>query len=79
MMSAEAVESTQTPELTFLYTNYKGETALRKVVTPSLTYGISEYHNNGEPCWLLVAFDVTKGDWRSFDFSSIHSFEQLPF
>lgn len=78
-MSVETVESTQTPEMTFLYTNYKGETNLRTVVTPSITYGVSEYHNDGEPCWLLVAFDTKKGDWRSFEVSSIRSFEQIPF
>lgn len=78
-MSVETVESTQTPEMTFLYTNYKGETDLRTVVTPSITYGVSEYHNDGEPCWLLVAFDTKKGDWRSFEVSSIRSFEQIPF
>lgn len=67
------------PVLNFLYTNYKGETSLRSVVTPQLEYTTSEYHNDGKPCWLMLAWDLDKDDWRSFDILQIHSFENIPF
>lgn len=47
-----------------VYTNYKGETALRKIVPERIWFGKTDWHP--EEQWLLDAFDEQKGASRSF-------------
>ena len=50
--------------LIFRYKNWRGETAQRRVVPTGFRFGSSEWHP--EPQWLLVAFDLDRGQGREF-------------
>lgn len=52
-----------------LYTNYRGETALRHVTPKKLWFGETDWHP--EPQWLLEAFDHDKNADRSFAMKDI--------
>lgn len=67
------------PTLEFLYTNWKGRTAVRKVVDPVIVYKSSPYHNNGEPGWIMEAVDLEDGVLKDFEMLSIHNFDAIPF
>lgn len=54
-----------------LYTNYRGETALRTIVPEKIHFGETEWHP--EPQWLLEAHDVEKGANRSFAMKDIRA------
>lgn len=54
-----------------LYTNHRGETALRRIVPESIRFGSSEWHP--EPQWLLEAMDEEKGAARSFAMKDIRA------
>lgn len=56
----------------FLYTNYRGEQAIRRVIPDRIWFGSTEWHR--EPQWLLDAFDVTRGTERSFALMDIVTF-----
>lgn len=47
-----------------VYTNYKGETAVRTIIPKELKFGSTEYHK--EEQWLLVADDLEKNAERTF-------------
>lgn len=51
--------------LVFVYTNYKGETARRRVLPRGVSYGTTPEHP--EPTWLLWCFDPDKQAPRTFD------------
>lgn len=46
------------------YTNYRGETADRRVIPIRIRFGSTKWHP--EPQWLLEAFDLDRGADRSF-------------
>lgn len=46
------------------YTNYRGETADRRIVPIRIRFGSTEWHP--EPQWLLEAFDLDRGANRAF-------------
>ncbi|WP_279483440.1 hypothetical protein [Aureimonas sp. SK2] len=50
--------------LTFTYTNWRGETAERRVIPGAFRFASTEWHP--EPQWLLVAFDLDKCERRDF-------------
>lgn len=54
-----------------LYTNYRGETALRRVVPERIHFASTEWHP--EPQWLLDALDVEKNASRSFAMKDIRA------
>ena len=56
-------------QVTFIYTNWKGETRLRTVVPLSIEYNSSEFHKDEQ--WLLKAYDVEKKEWRTFAMKDI--------
>jgi predicted DNA-binding transcriptional regulator YafY len=57
-------------EVTILYTNYKGETAYRKIIpTGKIWFGSTDWHP--EKQWLLDAHDVEKGALRNFAMKDI--------
>lgn len=64
------------------YVNYRGERSLRHIRPASVIFGTNGWHK--EPTWLLYAFDVDKGKFRSFDMRYLvpqyppHPLEVLP-
>lgn len=53
-----------------LYTNYRGETALRSIIPEKIWYGSTEWHNDEQ--WLIDAFDIEKKAIRNFAMKDIH-------
>lgn len=60
----EGVAPDTTGEMTFGYTNYRGEIGRRRVRPVSIRFGASEWHPGLQ--WLLVAYDLDKGERREF-------------
>jgi len=54
-----------------LYTNYRGETALRTIVPERMYFGSTEWHP--EPQWLLEALDLEKGQNRTFAMKDVRA------
>lgn len=52
------------------YTNYRGETSIRRIIPVRVRFAASEWHP--EEQWLLDAFDIDRGDTRSFAMKDIH-------
>ena len=57
--------------LRFRYKNYKGEIADRSVIPIRIVVKNSKYHNEGKPCWIMVAYDQDKQAFRDFALSDI--------
>lgn len=57
------------PEVSILYTNWRGETAVRRIVPASIGIRYNQWHT--EPQWLLWARDVEKDAFRDFAMSGI--------
>lgn len=55
------------------YTNYRGETADRRIVPQAIRFASTEWHP--EPQWLLDAIDLDKGAARSFAMRDIQSWK----
>jgi hypothetical protein len=58
-----------------LYTNYRNETALRRIVPEQIRYGATPWHP--QPQWLLDAVDLDKNERRSFALKDIKSWSTL--
>lgn len=58
-----------------LYTNYRGETARRRIVPSCLRFGSTEYHPEAQ--WLLDAFDIEKSAERTFAMRDVHEWKSL--
>ena len=56
-----------------IYTNWKGETGLRKIIPKEIIFSSNEYHK--EEQWLLVAFDLDKNAERTFAIKDIKSWD----
>jgi predicted DNA-binding transcriptional regulator YafY len=54
-----------------LYTNYRGETSLRRILPERIHFAATEWHP--EPQWLLDAHDVEKDATRSFAMKDIRA------
>jgi len=52
-----------------VYTNYRGETAIRTILPEQLHFGSTSWHP--EPQWLLDAVDVEKREKRTFAMKDI--------
>lgn len=50
--------------LEFTYTNYKGETSVRRCVVNGWLYGSNKWHTENQ--FLLNGFDLDKGQNRSY-------------
>lgn len=50
--------------ITFMYTNWKGETSKRSAVVEEFLFGSNQWHK--EPQFLIKAFDLDKNDMRLF-------------
>lgn len=51
-------------ELEFWYVNHRGEGEQRRVRPMNIFYGATQYYH--EPCWMLSAWDETRGGMRDF-------------
>ena len=51
------------------YTNYRGETAVRRIVPIQIHFTSTEWHP--EPQWVMEAFDLDRGAERSFAMKEI--------
>jgi len=54
-----------------VYTNYRGETGLRKIIPKRIWFGSTDWHP--EEQWLLDAYDVNKNGDRSFALKDIRA------
>jgi len=54
-----------------VYTNYRGETAVRQVIPNKIWFGATDWHP--EKQWLLDAYDIAKKANRSFAMKDIKS------
>ncbi len=50
--------------LSFSYTNWRGETALRRVEVITIWFGSTKWHPDKQ--WLMRAIDVDRGEARDF-------------
>ncbi len=57
--------------VTVVYTNYKGVTAVRKIVPIEILFGHNEWHKEDQ--WLMRAFDTEKQAERTFAMKDIKS------
>lgn len=51
-------------QIRMIYTNWRGETDLRRITPQRLYWGEVEWHPG--PQWLLEALDLDKGETRTF-------------
>jgi hypothetical protein len=58
--------------VTIRYTNYRGETADRKIVPVPETMRFAATQHHPEPQWVFDAFDVEKGATRTFALKDVH-------
>jgi predicted DNA-binding transcriptional regulator YafY len=61
--------ATAPTDLVFIYTNHRGETAERRVVPETIRFASTQWHR--EPQWLLVAYDLDRGERRDFAWKDI--------
>lgn len=48
----------------FGYTNWRGETSIRRAIPIAITWGSTEWHP--EPGWLMTAYDLERQAERQF-------------
>lgn len=60
-------------DVTFTYTNYRGETSMRRVRPIAISFEATVYHP--EPQWLLRAQDLNKEGERIFAMKDISNWE----
>lgn len=57
--------------LNIVYTNYRGETSIRRIVPERIWFGATDWHP--EEQWLLEAVDLDKHAARSFALKDIRT------
>ena len=55
--------------VTMVYTNYKGKTAVRRIIPKNIVYGHTEWHPENQ--WLMDAYDIEKKADRTFAMKDI--------
>jgi hypothetical protein len=71
MTSNVMQEKETTQEITIVYTNWKGETSIRRILPKQISFGSNEWHPT--PQWLLEAYDLDKKDIRNFALKDIRT------
>ncbi len=64
LYSAGHASTPEVKPVTLIYTNWKGETAPRRIIPRRVWWGSTEWHP--EPQWLVTAFDMDKESERDF-------------
>lgn len=54
-----------------LYTNYRGETAIRQIIPQRVWYGATQWHPESQ--WLLDAIDLEKNAVRAFALKDVRA------
>ena len=67
--TAKDMQEDDTLPVSFTYTNYRGETAVRKVIPGDLYFGSTQYYARRQ--WLLRAYDLDKQEVRDFAMAKI--------
>ncbi len=67
--------ATTVPPFESHYTNWKGQTSLRRIVPEKVWYGSTAWHP--EPQWLLTAWDTEKNERRDFALADFHRAESI--
>ena len=67
--------SKKNPMVEVRYTNWKGQTSLRKIEPIKIFKGSNEFHP--EEQWLLKCFDLEKNAERTFAMQGIHSWSEF--
>ncbi len=62
--------------VSIVYTNWKGETAVRRITPHAIRYAATVWHP--EPQWLLDAWDWDKNAPRSFAMKDIQNWAPAP-
>lgn len=57
-------------QVKIVYTNYKGETAIRSIEPIEIFFGSNQWHKDEQ--WLLRAYDIEKYAERTFSLKDIH-------
>ncbi|MEW6053200.1 MAG: hypothetical protein AB1552_05330 [Nitrospirota bacterium] len=57
--------------VSIIYTNYRGETSLRKILPKRLRFGKTDWHHEDQ--WVLDAIDLKKQIERSFAMKDIRA------
>lgn len=60
-------------EVKILYTNWKGETRIRRIIPINIEYKSTDWHK--EEQWILNALDAEKNEKRGFAIKDIKSWE----
>jgi len=63
------MDDQNTKQISICYTNYRGETSIRKIIPLKIWFGKTDWHK--EEQWLLDAIDVEKNAERSFAMKDI--------
>lgn len=69
VMCERSLEVNETPTVSILYVNYKGERALRTIVPNRMWFGTTLWHPAEQ--WFLDAFDVDKQESRTFALADV--------
>jgi hypothetical protein len=62
--------------ITVSYKNWRGETAIRKIVPLNISFNATEYHP--KPQWLLQVYDLDKNDFRDYALKDIEQWTRFP-
>ena len=65
------MNSEKDKEIKIVYTNWKGQTSVRKIVPKEIIFGSNEWHKEAQ--WILVAYDADKKADRNFALKGITS------
>ncbi len=66
-MREEQSELFEEKKISFVYTNWKGETRKRVVAPIKIHFGANDYHK--EPQWIMVAFDIERDGYPVREFA----------
>lgn len=62
--------------VTIRYTNYRGETAIRRIIPLQIRFIATEWHPAEQ--WIIEAYDIDRGEDRSFAMKDILEWNVLP-
>ncbi|HWP49783.1 MAG TPA: hypothetical protein VNM22_21685 [Candidatus Limnocylindrales bacterium] len=65
----DSLDKNAKQRVSILYTNYRGETAVRKIIPHQIWFGKTHWHP--EEQWFLDAFDIEKQAERKFAMKDI--------
>jgi predicted DNA-binding transcriptional regulator YafY len=70
-LATQPFETQQAKQAKIVYTNYKGETAIRLIQPLHIFFGSTPWHPRQQ--WFLKAYDVEKGEERDFAMTDIRA------